>query len=116
MSFSFPTVLTTGFNLVQQALGNGKVAKGLCVNSIPLEKGFFEEAERKEEDEEEKGEETTTCARAHTHTHTHTHTPLSLCAATAAATAAASMHLRWHLGALPHSVSLVPKRRSASCH
>ena len=67
--------------MVQQALGNGKVAKGLCVNSIPLEKGFFEEAERKEEDEEEKGEETTTCARAraHTHTHTHTHTPLPVC-------------------------------------
>ena len=114
MLFSFPTVLTTGFNLVQQALGNGKVAKGLCVNSIPLEKGFSEEAERKEEDEEEKGEETTTCAR--THTHTRTHIPLSPCAVTAAATAAASMRLRWHLGALPHSVSLVPKRRSASCH
>ena len=114
MLFSFPTVLTTGFNLVQQALGNGKAAKGLCVNSIPLEKGFSEEAERKEEDEEEKGEETTTCAR--THTHTRTHIPLSPCAVTAAATAAASMRLRWHLGALPHSVSLVPKRRSASCH
>ena len=102
--------------MVQQALGNGKAAKGLCVNSIPLEKGFSEEAERKEEDEEEKGEEKTTCTHTHIPTYTDTHTHLVLCAATAAATAAASMRLRWHLGALPHSVSLVPKRRSASCH
>ena len=114
-SFSFPTVLTTGFNLVQQALGNGKAANSRCVNSTPLEKGLSEEAEKKEgeedeEEEEEKGEKQLGHACAHTHTHT------SLCAAAAAATAAAWMRLRWHLGALPHSVSLVPKRRSASCH
>ena len=57
--------------MVQQALGNGKAAKSRCVNSIPLEKGFSEEAERKEgeedEEEEDKGEKTTTC--------THTHLP-----------------------------------------
>lgn len=108
MSFSFPAVLTTGFNLVQQALGNGKAAKSYCVNSIPLEKGFSEESERKEGEEddleEEKGEQL-----ACTHTHTYTHVSLG-------AVAAASMRLRWHLGALPHLVSLVPKRRSASCH
>lgn len=46
----------------------------------------------------------------------HTSTSLRAAAAAAAATAAAWMRLRWHLGALPHSVSLVPKRRSASCH
>lgn len=65
--------------MVQQALGNGKAAKGLCVNSIPLEKGFSEEAERKEEDEEEKGEEKTTCTHTHTYPHTHTHTHTSSC-------------------------------------
>lgn len=107
MSFSFPTVLTTGFNLVQQALGNGKAAKSSCVNSIPLEKGFSEEAERKEGEEDEEEE------RRGKNNNLHTHTSLR---AAAAATAAAWMRLRWHLGALPHSVSLVPKRRSASCH
>lgn len=73
-SFSFPTVLTTGFNLVQQALGNGKAANSRCVNSTPLEKGLSEEAEKKEgeedeEEEEEKGEKQLGHACAHTHTH-----------------------------------------------
>lgn len=41
-------VLTVGFNLVQQVLGNGKPAKSSCLKSIPLEKGFSEQGERKE--------------------------------------------------------------------
>lgn len=71
MSFSFPTVLTTGFNLVRQALGNGKAAKSSGVNSTPLERQFSEEGERKEgkEDEEEEGEKEEKNNNAHTHTH-----------------------------------------------
>lgn len=70
MSFSFPTVLTTGFNLVRQALGNGKPAKSSGVNSIPLERQFSEEGERKEgkEDEEEE-EEKEEKNNSHTRTH-----------------------------------------------
>lgn len=110
MSFSLPTVLAAGFNWVRQALGNGKPAKSSCVNSIPLEQEFSEEGERKEGEEDEEEEKGKKNQLAHAYT--------SLCAvaAAAAATAAAWMCLRWHLGALPHSVSLVPKRRSASCH
>lgn len=96
--------------MVRQALGNGKPAKSSGVNSIPLERQFSEEGERKEgkEDEEEEEEKEEKNNNSHTYT--------SPCAPAAAATAAAWMCLRWHLGALPHSVSLVPKRRSASCH
>lgn len=53
MSFSFSTVLTTGFNLVWQAPGDGEPAKSSCGNSVPLEKGFCEEGERDEEEDEE---------------------------------------------------------------
>ena len=94
--------------MVQQVLGNGKPAKSSCVNSIPLEKGFSEEGVRKggedEEEDEEEEEEKEEKELAHT--------DMFPCAAAVAA----CMRLRWHLGALPHSVSLVPKRRSASCH
>lgn len=57
--------------MVRQALGNGKPAKSSRVNSIPLERQFSEEGERKEgkedeEEEEEKGEKNN---NSHTHTH-----------------------------------------------
>lgn len=62
-------VLTTGFNLVGQALGNRKPAKSSRVNDTPLEKELSEEGEREEgqanEEEEEKEEDTTTCTHIH---------------------------------------------------
>lgn len=95
--------------MVWQVLGSGKPAPSHCVNSIPPEKGFLEEGERSEGEDDE-GKEKKRGIKQPPHTH------ISPCAAASAATAAAWMRLRWHLGGLPHSVSWVPKRRSASCH
>lgn len=97
--------------MVWQALGSGQPAPSHSVNSIPPEKGFSEEEGERNggEDDEGEGEEKGNKAPP-------PHTHISPCAAALAATAAAWMRLRWHLGGLPHSVSWVPKRRSASCH